>query len=120
MAKAGSIHRQLQEKKRDRLDGLKVDLTSAWKDQENARHGVVTTKQTVATNAEAYASSQALYRVGKAIGLDVLQAQLDLTGSRFQLIRFAVAYEIGQARIKQIIGAGPFAAGRPEHTGVKP
>jgi outer membrane protein len=117
VAKAASIYQQLQEKKRDRLDGLKVDLTSAWKDQENARHGVVTTKQTVATNEEAYASAQALYRYGKAIGLDVLQAQVDLTGSRFQLIRFAVAYEIGQARIKQITGAGPYEPVQQRATG---
>jgi outer membrane protein len=108
VAKVSSQTRQLLEKKRDRLNGLKVDLTSAWKDWENARQGVATTKQTVATNEEAYASSQALYRVGKAIGLDVLQSQVDLTSSRFQLIRYAVAYEIGQARIKQITGAGPY------------
>jgi outer membrane protein len=120
VAKAASIYQQLQEKKRDRLDALKVDLTSAWKDQENARHGVVTTKQTVATNEEAYTSAQALYRYGKAIGLDVLQAQVDLTGSRFQLIRFAVAYEIGQARIKQITGAGPYETGQQNLAGVKP
>ena len=85
VAKASSQSLQLLEKKRDRLNGLKVDLTTAWKDQENARQGVVTTKQTVATNEEAYASAQTLYRYGKAIGLDVLQAQVDLTGSRFQL-----------------------------------
>jgi outer membrane protein len=110
VAKAYSQSQQLLEKKRDRLNGLKVDLTTAWKDQENARQGVATTRQTVATNEEAYASAQALYRVGKAIGLDVLQAQVDLTSSRFNLIRYAVAYEIGQARIKQITGAGPFEA----------
>ena len=62
VAKATSQSAQLLEKKRDRLNGLKVDLTTAWKDQENARQGVVTTRQTVATNEEAYASSQALYR----------------------------------------------------------
>ncbi len=38
----------------------------------------------------------------------VLQAQVDLTGSRFQLIKYAVAYEIGRARIKQITGSGPY------------
>jgi outer membrane protein TolC len=113
VAKAASQNQQLVEKKRDRLNGIKVDLTTAWKDQENARNGVVTTKQTVATNEEAYASSQALYRHGKAIGLDVLQAQVDLTGSRFQLIRFAVVYEIGQARIKQIIGSEEAASYPP-------
>jgi outer membrane protein TolC len=46
VAKASSQYRQLLEKKRDRLDGLKVDLTTAWKDQENARQGVATSKQT--------------------------------------------------------------------------
>ena len=107
VAKASSQYRQLLDKKRDRLDGLKVDLTTAWKDQENARQGVATSKQTVATNEEAYASAQALYRVGKAIGLDVLQAQVDLTGSRFAFIKYAVAYEIARARIKQIVGAEP-------------
>jgi outer membrane protein TolC len=107
VSKAASQSQQLLEKKRDRLNGLKVDLTSAWKDQENARQGVATTRQTVATNEEAYASAQALYRHGKAIGLDVLQAQVDLTGSRFNLIRYAVAYEIGKARIKQIAGSSP-------------
>ncbi|MGO9578661.1 MAG: TolC family protein [Desulfobaccales bacterium] len=120
VAKASSQYQQLLEKKRDRLDGLKVDLTTAWKDQENSRQGVTTTQQTVATNEEAYASAQALYRYGKAIGLDVLQAQVDLTGSRFQLIRYAVAYEIAQARLKQIIGAGLVEAGRPSQAGVKP
>ncbi|MFA4902308.1 MAG: TolC family protein [Desulfobaccales bacterium] len=119
VAKAASQYRQLLEKKRDRLNGIKVDLTTAWKDQENARQGVVTIKQTVATNQEAYDSSQALYRHGKAIGLDVLQAQVDLTGSRFQLIRYAVAYEIGKARVEQIKGAGPFEPERQNHAGVK-
>ena len=119
VAKVSSQSLQLVEKKRDRLNGLKVDLTSAWKDQENARQGVVTTKQTVATNEEAYASAQSLYRYGKAIGLDVLQAQVDLTSSRFTYIKYAVAYEIGKARIQQISGAGPFEPGRQNHAGVK-
>jgi outer membrane protein TolC len=119
VAKAASQYQQLLEKKRDRLNGLKVDLTTAWKDQENARQGVATTKQTVATNEEAYGSAQALYRHGKAIGLDVLQAQVDLTSSRFQLIRYAVAYEIGKARIQQIKGAGPFEPGGQNIGGLK-
>lgn len=108
VAKAASQNLQLLEAKRDRLDSLKADLTAAWKDQEDARHGVASTRQTVATNEEAFASAQALYRVGKAIALDVLQSQVDLTASRFSLIRYAVAYEIGKARIKQITGSGPY------------
>ena len=117
VAKASSQTQQLLEKKRDRLNGIKVDLTTAWKDQENARQGVATTRQTVATNEEAYASAQALYRHGKAIGLDVLQGQVDLTGSRFQLIRYAVAYEIGKARIKQIIGADQLGSQQKKNGG---
>ncbi|MGB7913337.1 MAG: TolC family protein [Desulfobaccales bacterium] len=117
VAKASSQYRQLLEKKRDRLDGLKVDLTTAWKDQENARQGVATSKQTVATNEEAYASAQALYRVGKAIGLDVLQAQVDLTGSRFAFIKYAAAYAIARARIKQIVGAEPPESNLPSKNG---
>jgi len=106
VAKASSQYLQSIEKKRSRLDGLKIDLTTAWKDQGNARQGVVTTRQTVAANEEAYASAQALYRNGKVIGLDVLQAQVDLTGSRFNSIKYAVAYEIARARIRQIVGSG--------------
>jgi outer membrane protein len=113
VAKATSQSAQLLEKKRDRLNGLKVDLTTAWKDQENARQGVATTKQTVATNEEAYASAQTLYRYGKAIGLDVLQAQVDLTSSRFAYIKYAVAFAIGKARIKQIVGAEPLESNLP-------
>ena len=117
VAKASSQNRQLLETKRDRLDSLKADLTAAWKDQEDARHGVTNTRQTVATNEEAFASSQALYRSGKAIGLDVLQSQVDLTASRFQLIRYAVAYEIGKARIKQITGSDPYESIQPRIAG---
>jgi outer membrane protein TolC len=106
VAKASSQYLQSIDRKRDRLDSLKVDLTTAWQDQENARQGVVTTRQTVVANEEAYASAQALYRNGKAIGLDVLQAQVDLTGSRFNSIKYAVAYEIARARIRQIAGFG--------------
>ena len=40
VAKATSQYQQLLEKKRDRLNGIKVDLTAAWKDQENARQGI--------------------------------------------------------------------------------
>ena len=120
VSKASSQYQQLLEKKRDRLDSLKVDLTAAWKDQENARQGVATTRQTLATNEEAYASAEALYRHGKAIGLDVLQAQVDLTGSRFNLIRYAVAYEIGKARVQQISGTGPWASERLNNGGLKP
>jgi outer membrane protein len=117
VAKASSQNLQLLETKRDRLNSLKADLTAAWKDQEDARHGVAATRQTVATNEEAYASSQALYRVGKAIGIDVLQSQVDLTASRFQLIRYAVAYEIGKARLKQITGSGPYEPVQPNPSG---
>ncbi len=67
----------------------------------------------MATNEEAYASAQALYRVGKAIGLDVLQAQVDLTGSRFAFIKYAVDYDIARARVKQIIGAEPSGSNQP-------
>jgi len=105
VAKASSQYLQSLEKKRDRLLSLKVDLATAWKDQENARNGVVTTRQTVAMNEEAYASAHALYRNGKATGLDVLQAQVDLTSSRFNLVRNKVNYEIARARIRQILGA---------------
>jgi outer membrane protein TolC len=120
VAKASSQNQQLLEKKRDRLNSLKVDLTAAWKDQENARQGVATTKQTLATNEEAFASAETLYRHGKAIGLDVLQAQVDLTSSHFNLIRYAVAYEIGKARVQQISGAGPREMGRLNNGGLKP
>ena len=104
--KASSQYLQLLEKKRDRLNSLKVDLTAALNDQGNAYQGVLTTRQTMVTNEEAYASAQTLYRNGKAIGLDVLQTQVDLTGSRFNSIKYAVAYEIARARVKQIIGSG--------------
>jgi len=106
VAKASSQYLQSIEKKRDRLDSIKVDLTTAWRDQGNAYQGVLSTRQTVATNEEAYASAQALYRNGKAIGLDVLQAEVDLTGSRFNSIKYAIAYGIARVRIKQIIGPG--------------
>ena len=104
VAAADSRYLQTLERKRDRLNSLKIDLTTAWQDQVNATQGVLTTRQTVATNEEAYSSAQALYRNGKAIGLDVFQAQVDLTSSRFSLIRYAVNYEIAKARVRQISG----------------
>lgn len=117
VAKATSQTRQLLEKKRDRLNSLRVDLTTAWKDQEDARQGVAATRQTLATNEEAYASAQGLYRHGKAIGLDMLQAQVELTGSRFNLIRYLIAYEIARARIRQLTGSGPQELAQQKSTG---
>jgi HAE1 family hydrophobic/amphiphilic exporter-1 len=104
-AAADSRYLQSIERKRDRLNGLHVDLSTAWKDWENARQGVTATQQTLAANEEAYKSSETLYRYGKAIGLDVLQAQVDLTASRFDFIRYAVNYEIARARVEQIAGS---------------
>ena len=104
-AAANSRYLQSIEQKRDRLNGLHVDLSTAWKAWENARHGVTATQQTLVAKEEAYKSSETLYRYGKAIGLDVLQAQVDLTASRFDFIRYAVNYEIARARVEQIAGS---------------
>lgn len=106
VAKASSQRLQLEEQKRARLNSIKADLATAWRDQENARRGTATARQTVETNSEAYASAEALYRAGKAIALDVLQAQTDLTTSRFGLVRYRVNYVLAQARIRQIVHGG--------------
>ena len=117
VAAASSRSLQALERKQDRLNSLKIELATAWQDQENARQGVAATRQTVATNEEAYASAQALYRNGKAIGLDVLQAQVDLTGSRFGLIRYEVNYEIARARVRQILGSQDFESSQQNDKG---
>jgi outer membrane protein len=103
VAKASSQRIQLQEQKRARLNSIKADLATAWRDQENARRGTATARRTVETNTEAYASAEALYRAGKAIALDVLQTQTDLTASRFSLVRYQVNYVLAEARIRQLI-----------------
>lgn len=102
---ADSRYLQLLEEKRARLNSLKIDLASAWRDWDNARNGIADTRRTIAVNQEAYASAQSLYRNGKAIGLDVLQAQLDLTASQFNLIRYETACVTAMARARQIVGA---------------
>jgi outer membrane protein TolC len=107
VAKASSQYRQLLEKKRDRLNSLKSDLTSAWKDQENSRQGVGAARQTLLSNEEAYASATSLYRYGKAIALDVLTAQVELTRARLSLISYQAAYGIGRARVQQLVGREP-------------
>jgi outer membrane protein len=104
VAKASSQYRQLLEKKRDRLDSLRVDLMSGWKTQEDARKGVAASRQNVVASEEAYNSALALFRVGKATGLDVLTAEIELTRARLSLIRYQVGYEIGRAKVQQIIG----------------
>jgi outer membrane protein TolC len=103
VAKASSQHLQLEDQKRARLNALRADLATAWQNQENARRGTTTATQTVETNSEAYASAEALYRAGKAIALDVLAAQTDLTTSRFSLVRYQVNYVLTQARIRQLV-----------------
>lgn len=110
VAKAASQYRQLLEKKRDRLNSLKTDLTAAWKDQENSRQGVSAARETLRTNEEAYASATALYRYGKAIALDVLSAQVELTRTRLSLIRYQTAYGIARARVQQLVGREPATA----------
>ena len=103
VSKASSQRLQLEEQKRARLNAIRADLATAWRDQENARLGTTTATQTVETNTEAYASAEALYRAGKAIALDVLAAQTDLTTSRFSLVRYQVSYVMAQARIRQLV-----------------
>jgi len=105
VAKAASQNLQLTELKRNRIDELRVNLMDALNGLENARHGIDTARQMIKANTEGYSSSFTLYKYGKAIGLDVLQAQVELTKSQFYFINNAVAYEINLARIKQITGA---------------
>ncbi len=106
VGKAASQYRQLLEKKREILDALRVDLMSGWKTQEDGRKGVEASRQNVIASEEAYNSALALFRVGKATGLDVLTAEIELTRARLSLIRYQVAYEIGRAKVAQIIGGG--------------
>jgi outer membrane protein len=117
VAKASSQRLQLEEQKRARLNTIKADLATAWRDQENARRGTTTAKQTVETNTEAYASAEALYRAGKAIALDVLQTQTDLTASRFSLVRYQVDYVLAQARIRQLVHGADNGPGKTTLTG---
>ncbi len=105
VAKASSQNLQLIELKRNRIDQLRVELMDTRNSLENARHGVDTAKQMIRANTEGYNASLSLYKYGKAIGLDVLQAQVELTRSQFYFISNAVAYEINCARMKQITGA---------------
>ena len=105
VAKAASQNLQLTELKRNRIDELRVNLMDALNGLENARHGIDTARQMIKANTEGYSSSFTLYKYGKAIGLDVLQAQVELTKSQFYFINNTVAYEINLARIKQITGA---------------
>ncbi len=115
VAASDSRYLQSLDAKRDRLNSLKIDLTTGWQDMENSRNGVTDTRQTVATDEEAYASANALYQNGKAIGLDVLQAEVDLTASRFNLIRYKAEYEIAVARIRQIVGSTFSGPQNPSH-----
>ncbi|RLA88314.1 MAG: hypothetical protein DRG58_08360 [Deltaproteobacteria bacterium] len=114
VTKAASQYRQLLETQRERLDALRVELMSGWKLQEDARKGVAASRQNVVATEEAYQSALALYRVGKAVGLDVLTAELELTRARLGLISYQVAYEIGRAKVRQIIG------GSAAETEIKP
>jgi TolC family type I secretion outer membrane protein len=104
VAKASSQYRQLLEKQRDRINNLRVELMTGWKEQENARQGVVASRQNIAASEEAYQSALALFRVGKATGLDVLTAEVELTRARLSIVRYQVAFEIGRAKVQQIIG----------------
>jgi outer membrane protein len=106
VAKAASQYHQLRERQRERLDALRVELMSGWKTQEDARQGVAASRQNVVASEEAYRSALALFRVGKATGLDVLTAEVELTRARLGLIGYQVAYEIGQAKVKQVLGGG--------------
>jgi outer membrane protein TolC len=91
---------------------------TGWKTQEDARKGVDASRQNVAASEEAYNSALALFRVGKATGLDVLTAELELTRARLSLIRYQVAYEIGRAKVAQIIGGvAQEAKAKPIHQG---
>ena len=104
VAKVSSQSMQLMELRRNRIDELRVELKDAIRSLENARQGLVTAQQMIQADTESYESSLALYKYGKATGLDVLQAQVDLTRSKFALISYRVAENIAQARIKQIAG----------------
>jgi len=113
VAKAASQHRQTQERQRDRLNSLRVELLSAWKIMEDARQGVAAARQNLAASEEAYRSALALYRVGKATGLDVLTAEVELTRARLGQLRYRVTYEIGRAKVKQLVGGQDGEAGPP-------
>lgn len=117
VAKTASQKMQLLEKKRDRLGSLKIDLAAAWKDQETAGHGMISSRRIVEANEEAYAGAESLYRYGKATGLDVLQAQADLTASRFRMIQYRVSYEIARARMRQITGSEPLLLSQQNRIG---
>jgi outer membrane protein TolC len=99
-AKAASLVAQRQQLE----DGIRVEVTQARNQLREAQAAVESTAQGLIAAEESYRVRRSLFRNGRATGVELTDAETDLTRSRLEVINARVDARIALVRLEHAIG----------------
>lgn len=104
-SKAG--YKQMKHELEAFRDGLKLQVTQAYLDLEEARNGLELAERALASAQENYRVTEASYREGMATQVDEIDAQVTLTESRVTHAQTRYGMYKAQARLENLMGTMP-------------
>jgi outer membrane protein TolC len=85
-------------------DGIRIEVTQARNALREAQAAVESTAQGLVASEESYRVRRSLFRNGRATGVEVTDAETDLTRSRLETINARVDVRIAQVRLEHALG----------------
>jgi outer membrane protein TolC len=84
--------------------GLHMDVTSAYLDEQKAQVALVTAQRGLQSAQEAYRAATELYRVGRATTTDLIAAEQELLSASLNEINAAIDARVATIRLNHAIG----------------
>ncbi len=91
-------------------DGLSLEIKQAWLAGNEAQVAIVSSKKALASAEEAYRVRRDLFRNGRGILVEVLDAETELTRARLELINAHIDARIARVRLLRASGRDEAAA----------
>jgi outer membrane protein TolC len=99
-AQAASI----EEKKTQLIDGLRLEVTGAWNQAQEARAALEASTKAYQASAESYRVRRDLYRAGRATLVELTDAQTALTRARIEVVDAQMNGYIARAKLMRALG----------------
>ena len=85
-------------------DGIRGEVVTAWEAVRDAKTALDTTQRALHAAETNWQTRRDLYRYGRATGLEVLDAETELTRSRMEMLAARVDAEVARARWQFVLG----------------
>jgi outer membrane protein len=94
----------LEAQRNDLHDALRLEVTNSLEAFKTASFSVVATKEQLAAVEESYRARTELFRAGRATGVEVTDAETEVTRARLEVVNAYVDLHIAGAQLRHAVG----------------